>query len=125
MIFQRLIPETKMTSKYLSLINTLSNDIIELVLKLQTFKKKYKNELEEVQEELYRTYMLLGKTQNRLDFLNYKKKRHMTMIENLNRLLRDIRGQMEEDLNQVKDICKDIPYSISKNDLIGLAVMWL
>ena len=85
------------------------------------------NDLEDVQNELYKTYMLLGKTKNRLDFLNYKKKQHMTMIENLNRSLMDIRGQMEEDLNQVKDICKDIPYSISQsnNDLIGLATMWL
>ena len=114
-----------MTSKYLSFINTTSNDIIELALKLQTFKKKYKNELEEVQEELYKTYMILGKTQNRVDFLNYRKKHHMKMIEDLNRSLGDVRDQMEKDLDQVKAICKDTPYSISDNDLIGLAAMWL
>ena len=122
MIFQRLIPETKMTSEYLSFINTPSNDIIELALKLQTFKEKYKIELEELQEELCKTYMILGKTQNRVDFLNFKKERHIKMIEDLNKSLGDVRDQMQEDLDQVKAICKDIPYNIP-DELIGLAAM--
>ena len=111
-----------MTSEFLSFL-TPSNEIIELALKLKTFKEKYKIELEGLQGELYQNYMILSKTQTRVDYLNFEKERHIKMIEDLNKSLGDVRDQMQEDLDQVKAICKDIPYNIPDNELIGLAAM--
>ena len=117
-----MVPETKMASEYLSFFNTPSNDIIELALKLQTFKEKYKIELEELQGELYQNYMILSQTQTRVDYLNFEKEWHTKMIKDLNKSLGDVRDQMQEDLNKVKAICKDIPYYIPY-ELIGLAAL--
>ena len=105
-----------MTSELLSLF-TPSNEIIELASKLKTLKEKYEIELEELQGELYQNYMILSQTQTRVDYLNFEKEWHTQMIRDINKLLGDVRNQMQEDLNKVKAICEDIPY------LIGLAAL--
>ena len=114
--FQRLVREIKMTSEFLSL-STPSNEIIELASKLKTLKVKYEMELEGLQSELYQNHIILNQTQNKVDYLNFEKERHTQMIRDINKILRDVRNQMQEDLNKVKAICEDIPY------LIGLAAL--
>ena len=61
--------------------------------------------------------MILSQTLTRVDYLNFEKERHTQMIKDINKLLGDVRNQMQEDLNKVKAICEDIPY------LIGLAAL--
>ena len=114
--FQRLVQETKITSELLSFF-TPSNEIIELASKLKTLKVKYEMELEGLQGELYQNHMILSQTQTRVDYLNFEKEWHTQMIKDINKLLGDVRNQMQEDLNKVKAICEDIPY------LIGLAAL--
>ena len=79
--------------------------------------------MEDVQTELYISYIILGKAKNKLDFLDYKRKYHIKMIEDFNRSLMDMKNQMELDVKQLKVICKEIPLEEGKDDFIGLASM--
>ena len=105
-----------MTSEFLS-PSTTSNEVIELALNLKTLKGKYELKLEILQNRLYLNCIILDQTQNKIDFLDFEKERHIKMIRDISQILRDVRNQMQDDLDKIRAICEDLPY------LIGLAAL--
>ena len=76
--FQKLVREI-MTSEFL-LPSTTSSEVIELALNLKTLQGKYELKLEVLQSGLYQNHIILNQTQNKIDYLNFEKERHIQMI---------------------------------------------
>ena len=88
--FQKLVREI-MTSEFLS-PSTTSNEVIELALNLKTLKVKYELKLEVLQSGLYQNHIILNQTQNKIDYLNFEKERHIQMIRDISKILRDVKN---------------------------------
>ena len=103
-----------MTSNYMS---HSTSEVIEMAENLIMLKRKYELKVEILQNGLYQNHIILDQTQNKIDFIDFEKERHIKLIEDISQVLGDVRYQMQEDLDKIRAICEDIPY------FIGLAAL--